>query len=120
VTPENQDFYEKAWYDTQSQKFRIPVSYINERLDNYFNNPNFIPEDLSEGHAVYDPNSETIDIPLISGWGGEVFCTLESKSIKGNKLILTVDFTDCDLSKTYTIKFENGLYNYITVKINQH
>ena len=120
VTPDNYDSYVNAWYDTQSQKFCIPVSYIDERLDDYFVDPNFIPEDFTEGHTVYDPDNETIDVPIIDGWGGEVHCALESKNIIGDELILTVDFTDCDLSKTYTIRFENGLYKYISVKINQN
>lgn len=113
-TSSNKELQEK--YESYSEQGFIPARDVTALLNQYFDNPNFVPE---EANANYDA-SKDVFTGVYSGFGGGRFPKLISKNFLDDHLTLKVAFYDdrykvIYYTKTYKIRFTDNGYKYLSI-----
>ncbi|GKX27834.1 hypothetical protein SH1V18_03140 [Vallitalea longa] len=112
------DEYHKQWYNEELSVFQIEVEDIKKQLDKYLKEYTL---DIGNTKLI-NTDSEKIETPTITGFGGNAFPKIKEKSLNGNQLELTVDFYDESYnniirSKIYILEFYNDGYYIIKDKL---
>ena len=110
--------YQERWFDKSDQKFHVPVADLQEVLNQYFDGINLVPHQI----GGYQEKANEVVMDTLNGFGGGRFPKLVKKEvINHNTLILTVDYyndsyTKINYTKTYTIRFTDDGYRYLSIK----